>query len=150
MPRLRHSFPAAVFIVLLRGGSVCLLRRTGADRQDGRFSLPEGGVEAGETPRGAAIREAREEVGVEFAAADLRYAHTLHARTGDEEWTGHFFVAIDWAGEPGVRAPERHDDLRWVPLVDLPHDIVPYVRQALAAIADGDRYSEFGCGMVAG
>lgn len=108
------------------------------------MSLPAGALEMGETLREAAVREAKEEVGVEVLPSDLRHAHTIHSSTDGRDWTGHFFVADAWTGEPGIREPDKHGDLRWEPLDCLPADTVPYVRQALIAIGEADSYSEFG------
>ena len=62
--RIRHQLSAAVFVVLARGGAVCLMRRVATGWMDGLLSLPAGALEAGETLRAAAAREAAEEVGV--------------------------------------------------------------------------------------
>jgi 8-oxo-dGTP pyrophosphatase MutT (NUDIX family) len=53
---------------------------------DGSFSIPAGGLEAGETIGAVAIREAYEEVGVRIAQDDLRYVHTLHSQTEGQAW----------------------------------------------------------------
>jgi len=111
---------------------------------DGLLSLPAGGVEDGEDLVSAAVREAREEVGVTLRSGQLRLVHTLHARTRGEAWTGHFFLADTWEGTPTVGEPDKHADLRWVPLEAIPDDFVPYVRVALTALCQGSAYSAYG------
>ncbi len=74
-PRYKHS--ASVFVALMRGAEVCLLRRKGTGWLDGSFSLPAGGLDAGETIASAASREMEEEIGVRVVPSRLRYAHTL-------------------------------------------------------------------------
>lgn len=44
-------------------------------RYDGRWKLPSGRFEAGETPREGALRELEEETGLRADPADLRYFH---------------------------------------------------------------------------
>ena len=48
-------------LALFRGGDVLLVR----ERMDGRWSLPGGFVDVGDSPSEAAVREAAEEAGVE-------------------------------------------------------------------------------------
>lgn len=142
--RDRYQLSAAVFVLLMRGDEVCMLRRKGTGWMDGSFSIPAGGLEAGETLRAAAIREAREEIGVRIAPDDLHHVHTLHSRTGGAAWSGHFFRATRWEGVPVLCEPDKHDDLRWQPIAALPPATIPYVRQAIQAVAAGTAYSEYG------
>ena len=121
-----------------------MLRRMATGWLDGQMSLPAGTLDPGETLRQAAAREAKEEVGVEVLLTDLRYAHTVHSSTEGQDWTGHFFVAHVWSGEPRICETDKHADLRWESLDRLPAETVPYVHQALIAIRQSEPYSEFG------
>jgi 8-oxo-dGTP pyrophosphatase MutT (NUDIX family) len=142
--RVRHKLSASVFIALLRGRDVLLLRRTGTGWLDGCLSVPAGGLDASETIAAAAIREAHEEIGVRIASENLTYAHTLHSLTDGSDWVGHFFRVTQWTGAPSLRERDKHSDLAWWPLSDLPPATIPYVRQALICIDQGRPYSEFG------
>lgn len=142
--RIRHKFSASVFVALLSGSEILLLRRKGTGWMDGAFSIPAGGLDAGETISEAAIREAREEVGVRIDPADLAYAHTLHSLTESRDWVGHFFTVMRWNGTPALQEPDKHSDLGWWPLRNLPQETIPYVRQALLCIDQRKPYSEFG------
>lgn len=142
--RVRHKLSASVFVALLKGTEILLLRRMGTGWMDGAFSIPAGGLDAGETISAAAVREAWEEVGVRIGQADLAYAHTLHSLTEGGDWVGHFFTATRWEGTPALREPDKHSDLGWWPLRNLPPETIPYVRQALLCIDQRKPYSEFG------
>lgn len=111
---------------------------------DGSFSIPAGGLDAGETIGAAAIREAYEEVGVKIAPENLHYVHTLHSKTDDRTWLGHFFQATNWEGSPTLRELDKHSDLQWRAINALPAQTIPYVRQALLAVATRKPYSEYG------
>jgi 8-oxo-dGTP pyrophosphatase MutT (NUDIX family) len=111
---------------------------------DGSFSIPAGGLEAGETIGAAAIREAYEEVGVRIAQDDLHYVHTLHSKTEGQAWLGHFFQATVWEGTPTLRELDKHGDLQWRSISALPSETIPYVRQAILATAAQEPYSEYG------
>lgn len=142
--KVRHQLSAAVFILLVRDGAICMLRRQGTGWMDGSFSIPAGGLEAGETLAAAAIREAHEEIGVRIAPEHLRHVHTLHSKTGTQTWLGHFFLAQSWTGTPALRELDKHADLQWRPIDALPADTIPYVRQAILCVAAQTPYSEYG------
>ncbi|VEB98491.1 8-oxo-dGTP diphosphatase [Cedecea lapagei] len=144
MKRERHQLSVAVFVVLRRADDICLIRRAHTGWMDGFYSLPAGGLEHGETLLQAAAREAGEETGVAISPAQLRSAHSMHVKTEDRSWLGHFFLCSDWQGEPYVAEPDKHSELRWVNIRQLPENTVPYVKQAIEAIIAGEIYSEYG------
>jgi ADP-ribose pyrophosphatase YjhB (NUDIX family) len=71
----------AVAVLAERNGQVVLIRR-GVNPGRGKWSLPAGYVEAGEDPRQAAIRELKEETGLEVSALSLV---DVIARQGPED-----------------------------------------------------------------
>ncbi|MFQ0815216.1 DNA mismatch repair protein MutT [Brucella anthropi] len=142
--RVRFQLSSAVFVILTRGEEICILQRKGTGWMDGSFSIPAGGLDAGETIRAAAAREAYEETGVRILPEKLVPVHTLHSLTGGNTWLGHFFRADEWSGTPTICEPDKHADLRWCSLAALPENTILYVRQALLCAARGETYSEFG------
>jgi 8-oxo-dGTP pyrophosphatase MutT (NUDIX family) len=142
--RIRFQLSASVFVMLVREDAICMLRRTGTGWMDGSFSIPAGGLDTGETIAAAAIREVYEEVGVIIAPENLDYVHTLHGKTDDRTWVGHFFRAEIWKGEPTLREPNKHRELQWRPIIALPSQTIPYVQQAIRCVADLKPYSEYG------
>jgi 8-oxo-dGTP diphosphatase len=133
-----------VFVLLYKDRKFCFLQRSGTGWKDGFYSVPAGALEAGETLVSAAIREAREEVGVTIQADQLRLVHTMHCRTGGNEWLGHFFMTESWKGEASLLKPDKHSNLTWAFVTQAPSPLLPYVQQALESIMRNQRYSEFG------
>ncbi|KAB2689632.1 NUDIX hydrolase [Brucella tritici] len=142
--RVRFQLSSAVFVILARGPEICMLQRKTTGWMDGWFSIPAGGLEAGETIRAAAAREAFEETGIIIAPEALRPVHTLHSLTTGNQWLGHFFRADEWTGMPTLCEPDKHADLQWRRLDNLPDNTIPYVRQALLCAAGNEPYSEYG------
>ena len=139
----RFTLRAAVYLLLIKEGKVLLIRRFKTGWRDGEYTLPAGHVDGGESVRAELCREAKEEIGISIKPADLQFVHVMHQRD-KQEYIDFYFAAKTWEGEPANCEPEKCDDLRWAPLNELPENVIPNVKQALAAYAAGDGYSEFG------
>lgn len=103
----RRPVPAAG-VVCLRGDQVLLIRR-GQPPRHGEWSLPGGRLEWGETAAGCALRELREEAGVEADLLDLLDVIDgfFPARGADEE---RHYLLIDYAARWRSGEPTAGDD----------------------------------------
>jgi len=139
----RFTLRAAVYLLLIRDKKVLLLRRFKTGWRDGEYTLPAGHVDGDESIRLELCRETMEEIGIIIKPSDLQFVHVMHQRD-NHEYIDFYFVAKTWKGEPTNREPEKCDDMQWFSLDNLPENIIPNVKQALAAYAVGEGYSEFG------
>ena len=101
------SLPApvpAVGVVCLRDDSVLLIRRGTPPRQ-GEWSLPGGRIEPGERAADAALRELREETGVEAEITGL-----IDVVDGLFPEAGRHYVLIDYAARWLSGEPVAGDD----------------------------------------
>lgn len=139
----RYRSIVDLYVLLCRGdGRILLLERANTGYADGQLCPPSGHLEAGESVLSGALREAREEVGVEIAPEHLHHVHTVHHRTpGGEGRIGIFFLAETWTGEPGNREPEKCAGLLWADPAQPPPHTVPYTAAALAQIHEGRAFS---------
>ena len=144
MSRDRYNLSIAVFVLLLKGDELCMLRRSNTGWMDGCFSLPAGGLEKGETLSTAAARELKEETGVDAIPSELALVHTMHVWTENRSWIGHYFICREWSGVPFLAEPDKHAEVSWKNMSDLPEETIPYVRQAIEAINADECYSEYG------
>jgi 8-oxo-dGTP pyrophosphatase MutT (NUDIX family) len=116
------------------GRALFLKRGAGGDHA-GKWCFPGGGIEVGETPEAAAVRESREEIG-----ANPYGARSLMSKTAMDG--GHFLTyaqPVKHAFTP--RLNEEHTEHTWAPLGQPPQPLHPGVRQALSGIAM-DEWSE--------
>ncbi|MEV0263654.1 NUDIX domain-containing protein [Streptomyces sp. NPDC050617] len=122
---------AAVWILLLRDGRVLLSRRRATGYRDGWLSLVGGHLEDDESVRRGAVREAREEVGVDVTPGSVDVVSVVH-RQADGSRVDFFTACRDWTGEPFNAEPGKCSELVWSPVRELPADVVPYMRTAVA------------------
>lgn len=104
---MSKSLPApvpAVGVVCLRGNEVLLIRRGTPPRQ-GEWSLPGGRIEPGERAVEAALRELREETGVEAEITGL-----IDVVDGLFPEAGRHYVLIDYAARWLSGEPVAGDD----------------------------------------
>lgn len=141
----KHTARLAAFAILERDGKILLGRRFNTGYADGQYQMPSGHIEGGEYPADAAIREAKEEVGVDISLDDLEYVHTSYRITKDDkDYIDFFFKTSKWVGEPINKEPHRCDELIWAPIDDLPQNIVPIVKKVLGLIKEGVQFSQIG------
>ena len=140
---MRAQFPVTVHLFLFRENQILLLRRFNTGFRDGEYSVPAGHLDGGETVIAAAEREGEEEVGVRIEPGDIIFSIVMHGIEEDERVD--FFVHIlKWQGEPFNAEPDKCDDLRWSDIVQLPANIIPYVKQALENHSKDIRFDEYG------
>jgi 8-oxo-dGTP diphosphatase len=107
--------------VIVDAGKVLLVHY--CEHAAARWTLPGGGLERGETPEAAAVREIHEETGYHATLERLLGLDSLHVpasqRLGGATRDLHFLRVIYLARvNGGVLTPERNgttDDARWVP-----------------------------------
>ena len=117
----------AVAVLIARDGAILLGRRGPGTREPGKWSFPAGFVERGEQVERAAVREAREETGLEVEIGELI---GLFSSEGEPVVLA-VYSARAVAGEP--RAGDDLTSLGWFPYADLPELAFPRDRQILAA-----------------
>ena len=139
----RFTVVPAVYIIVRRDDKVLFIRRANTGYHDGLYALPAGHIDGGEPAHIAAIREAKEEVGITIAPDDVQLKHVMHrfAEEADHERVDFFFEVTKYAGEPSNNEPEKCDDIQWFSLADLPENTSPVCKSALEMIAADQVYS---------
>lgn len=145
--------PCVGLMVLNRQGMLWIGRRSGAALRDapgGWWQMPQGGIDAGETPAEAAMRELAEETGIRtahiIAESQNWHAYDLPAELIGKIWDGKFrgqtqkWFAIRFDGaeaEIDIAPPGHSQEFeawRWADINDVLASIVPFKRQVYAEI----------------
>jgi len=138
----------ASFIIFRDKGKVAFLLRSNTNWMNGKYGLPAGKVEPGESAIAAAIREAKEEVGVTIEPQNLKHCLTTYRTSSiygeDRPWVDIIFEAASWKGELYNAEPHKHGELVWLNPEKLPENLTPYVKFFLEEIAAGHHYAEHG------
>ncbi len=140
----RHPFFAAVYLIARRGDTILMADRQNTGYADGQWSVVAGHIEAEESMFSALQREALEEAGVIIAKEDMRVVHVMHRNCGVENSRFDIFIESEkMIGEPYIAEPEKCSEMRWVSVLALPENTVPYVREAIVHIQRGEMLSEY-------
>ena len=144
---MSHSIVPASYLIFEKKGKILLIRRFQTGYCDGQYSLVAGHVEAGETFTEAAMREAKEEAGVDISPEDVEVVYMLHRDSLQEknrERADVFFRIRNWEGELHNMEPHKCDQFLWCPWEELPTETIPYIAFVLQKILEGKYYGEYG------
>ncbi len=141
--------PCVGMLLLNPQGKVFVGRRidTAAESND-IWQMPQGGIDKGEAPRDAALRELREEIGTDKAEVAAESRHWLHydlpTHLMGKVWKGRYrgqkqrWFALNFLGEDSdIDVATKHpefDAWRWVELEDLPGLVIPFKRDTYRAV----------------
>lgn len=140
-PAANSLVPAAGILAVDDDGRLLLQRR----RDTGQWAIPMGRMELGETPTQCAVRETREETGVEVEPTGLLGIYSdpdyVVAYDSDGEVRQEFEITL--IGVPVTGTPTVNDeasDVRWIRPEELAgYDIHPRMRQQLGDYLAGVR-----------
>jgi len=121
-------------------GLVFVARRI--DTRAEAWQLPQGGIDDGETPRDACLRELAEEIGTDKAEiiseSDEWLRYDLPEPIADKVWKGRFrgqsqkWFCLRFTGDDGdINLETDHPEFcewKWLPVERLPDMIVPFKR----------------------
>jgi len=123
---LRREYPAQPIVgvgaVIVQDGKLVLIRR-GVEPDKGKWSIPGGGVELGETVGDAAVREAKEECGLDIELVEDRPMDALDKMVpGEKGRLKYHYVLLQFIARPkgGTLKPTSDaTEARWVPLEEV-------------------------------
>lgn len=116
-----------------------LLERSSSKSEPGKWGVPAGKLEIGETPEQAAKRELFEETGILADSSELRAMGSLYIRKPDMDYVYHLFQ-IHHNVKPVVRLSNEHHNYLWaspqeietLPLMSGAHEALQKYRLGLS------------------
>ena len=127
---LWQNVKASVDALIVRGEAPnveVLLGRQSAARANGKWGIPGGFLSVGDRIEAALIRECRREMGIEVTVGELVGA--FECMFYDIPMVDLIYACTIVSGEP--RAADLIDEVRWVPLDDLPELALDIERDAI-------------------
>ena len=139
----RFNGAAAINIILSKGDDILLLLRKNTGYADGYYSLITGNVEPHESISQAAIREAKEEVGIIIEPLELKFTNIMHCITRQYgEFLNFFFLVKKWEGEIINAEPRKCAYVKFFLLNNLPSKMVLYITKGIKNSFNNILYDE--------
>ncbi len=134
-----------VGVLLLKDGKVLLGRRNDDPKKadslmhgEGTWTCPGGKLDFHETLFGQAIREVREETGIEVKRLEL--VSIGNDIVPDSHFVTIGFLAKEFSGKPKVMEPDEITEWKWFPLDGLPEKVFPPSRKIIMNYLDKEIY----------
>lgn len=122
-------------VIFKKDDKILLLQRSATNKNPGQYTFVGGKSDAGESITDTAIREAFEEVGVRIQPKDLQFIHVIQKimprNAHNKDWFFFIFVVDTWQGELYNKEPQKHSQMAWFSLNDLPKGLGETHRQAI-------------------
>lgn len=131
-----------VYLIIIQKNAVLLSLRQNTGYYDGSYGLVSGHVEDGESAISAIMREAKEEVGIQILASQIKPIHIMHRKT--DRYNIDIFFTCSFPGAVVNLEPHKCANLDFFDLDRLPLNIIPYIEKALKATLHKKIYSEEG------
>ena len=122
----RTTFLVAVMLLIERDGKILLIRRhSQSSFSPDWYCVPMGHLDGNESVAFAAAREMTEEVGIRCdPQKDLQAVHVGHKLSSGQEYLNFFFKVLHFEGEPYNAEPNKHSEIGWFDIKNLPEKTV--------------------------
>lgn len=149
MNDVRRTQRLGAYAVVIVGDRILLTRISAVGYPAGSWTLPGGGVDHGESPQDAVVRELYEEAGLHARSSHLVDVHDVHvvALGRDDRYEDYhgvhllYAVEVDTTVVPHVTDVDGTTDLvRWVPIAEVGTTVSPVLSMVEHAIAHRDQF----------
>ncbi|AOZ94121.1 NUDIX hydrolase [Paenibacillus crassostreae] len=138
-------FYGAVHLLFYRNeNEVLLLKRQNTGFEDGKWSVVAGRIDGNEEVIEAAIREAKEESGVDIEPSQLELVGVMHRKNTDSEWIDFYLKVESWSGEISNCEPHKCEELTWFKVNEMPENMISYIRTAINKNHDQMWFESYG------
>jgi len=119
-------------IIINDKNEILLLKRTANSRIDsGLWARPGGQVEFGETIAEAVGREVKEETGIVIKVIRQLEMFENISEDKTQHWISFGFLAEHVSGEPTNTEPDKHDEIKWFLVDQLPNNLAEHTKKSV-------------------
>ncbi len=138
----------AAYALITKGQSLLLCRLCPPEREAGKWTLPGGGLDFGESPEEGAVREVMEETGLTATLGYLVEVQSQVFNFDDRDMHAiRFIYAVsDWAGDPRNEVDGSTDLCAFIPFAALDSEFRHPVFQKIELVDLGRRGLELAAG----
>ena len=139
----REQFLSSIYLIIRNENNEILLqRRQGTKLWCGFLALPAGHIDEGENAYEAAIREAKEELGIEVKPEDFIDTFVVCRRNSTiSPYYDVYFEVDSYKGEISIKEPDKCSELVWCKLEEFPNDVIEFEKIALNLNEEGVKFS---------
>jgi len=139
----KENFLSSIYLIIKNEeGKILLQRRQGTKLWCGFLALPAGHIDEGENAYDAALREAKEELGIEISISDIIDTFVANRRNKSlQPYYDVYFELKSYKGNITIKEPEKCSELIWCDINDLPNDMIDFEKDAIAKNMKGIKFS---------
>ena len=139
----REKFLSSIYLIIKNEEDKILLqRRQGTKLWPGFLALPAGHIDKGENAYEAAIREAKEELGIDISQNDIIDTFVVNRKNKSLlPYYDVYFEIKDYKGIIQIMEPEKCSELIWQDIDNLPEDMIDFEKKALLNNQKGIKFS---------
>lgn len=136
----RFKIPIGIFVMLRKGDTVLLQLRQNCSF-NGCWGFVGGHLDGKEQIVSAAVREVKEEIGIDIRPVDLILKTICHSNKG-REYLQFYFECYKWSGKIENKEPHKCERLEWHQWNNIPENVCPYIQKAVAQINSNTTFYE--------
>ncbi|MES2985822.1 MAG: NUDIX domain-containing protein [Patescibacteria group bacterium] len=138
MENSQHITKVGVGVMIFKNGKVLMSKRKGSHGA-GEYSFPGGHLEYMESFEECAIRETKEETGIEIK--NLQFLYLTNAKQYAPKHYVHLTMTAEWeSGEPQVIEPEKTEGWDWYDLDSIPEPMFDLCKLSFDAYKNNKKY----------
>ena len=135
---MSNQIKVGVGVMILKNGKILLHKRFGA-HGEGEYASPGGHLDFGESIAKCAVRETKEETGIEIK--NIKFLYFKNLTDYKDKHYAHINVVATWkSGEPKNMEPDKGGDWGWYDIKHLPKPRFATLDNAVEAYRTGKKF----------